>query len=377
MFNATFSAPDLDSFCRLDGLGLSVTGQQIHDERALLRCRVLEPDDWCHDCGARGAPRDTVVRRMAHVPLGWRPTVLTVRVRRYRCTGCGHVWRQDTSSAAAARSKLSRHAVLWALKSVVIDRLSIARVAANLGTSWHTVNDAVLAAGRQLLIDDPGRLDGVRVLGVDEHCWRHTRHGDKFVTVIIDLTPVRDQLGPARLLDMVEGRSKAVFKTWLDTQTPEFRAGIEVVAMDGFTGFKTAAAETVPEAVAVMDPFHVVALAGDALDRCRQRVQQQTCGHRGRTGDPLYGIRRALRTGDGLLTSRQRSRLDAVFVDDAHVAVQVTWQIYQRIVTAYRSPDRVAAKTALRRVIKTISRGVPSQLPELVRLGRTFEPPGR
>lgn len=37
--------------------------------------------------------------------------------------------------------------------------------------------------------------------------------------------------------------------------------------MDGFTGFKT-----VPKAVAVMDPFHVVALAGDALDRCRQRA---------------------------------------------------------------------------------------------------------
>ena len=116
---------------------------------------------------------------------------------------------------------------------------------------------------------------------------------------------------------MVEGRSKAVFKTWLDAQTAAFRDGIEVVAMDGFTGFKTAAAETVPDAVAVMDPFHVVALAGDALDRCRQRVQQQTCGHRGRTGDPLYGIRRVLRTGAELLTDRQRQRLTAVFADEA------------------------------------------------------------
>jgi len=35
--------------------------------------------------------------------------------------------------------------------------------------------------------------------------------------------------------------------------------------MDGFTGFKTAAAEEIPAAVAVMDPFHVVRLAGDAL----------------------------------------------------------------------------------------------------------------
>ena len=54
--------------------------------------------------------------------------------------------------------------------------------------------------------------DGVAVIGVDEHAWRHTRTGDTYVTVIIDLTPVRDRTGPARLLDMVEGRSKAVFK---------------------------------------------------------------------------------------------------------------------------------------------------------------------
>jgi transposase len=44
---------------------------------------------------------------------------------------------------------------------------------------------------------------------------------------------------------------------------------VEVVAMDGFTGFKTAAAEDIPVAVAVMDPFHVVRLAGAALNDCR------------------------------------------------------------------------------------------------------------
>ena len=373
MFNATFSCPDLDSFCQLDRLGLSVTGQQVHDEHAVLACRVLEPDDWCHECGAQGVLRDTVLRRLAHVPLGWRPTILQIRVRRYRCTGCGHVWRQDTASAAAPRAKLSRHAVLWALKCVVIDRLSIARVAANLGASWHTVNDAVLTAGRQLLIADPHRLDGVRVLGVDEHCWRHTRRGDKFVTVIIDLTPVRDRTGPARLLDMVEGRSKQVFTSWLQAQTAQFRMGIEVVAMDGFTGFKTATSDTLPDAVAVMDPFHVVALAGEALDRCRQRVQQNTCGHRGRIGDPLYSIRRVLRTGADLLTDKQRARLAAVFAHEQHVEVEATWGIYQRIVGAYRDPDRAAGKAALAATINTISTGVPAELTELTTLGRTLK----
>ena len=34
--------------------------------------------------------------------------------------------------------------------------------------------------------------------------------------------------------------------------------------MDGFTGFKTATAEELPDAVAVTDPFHVVRLTGEA-----------------------------------------------------------------------------------------------------------------
>jgi hypothetical protein len=39
--------------------------------------------------------------------------------------------------------------------------------------------------------------------------------------VIIDLTPIRDGTGPARLLDMVQGRSKQVFKAWLgERDTP-------------------------------------------------------------------------------------------------------------------------------------------------------------
>lgn len=102
------------------------------------------------------------------------------------------------------------------------------------------------------------------------------------MTVVIDLTPIRDGTGPARLLDMVEGRSKQAFKTWLAARPQVWRDRVEVVAMDGFTGFKTATTEELPEAVTVMDPFHVVRLAGDALDRCRRRVQQDLHGDHGR-----------------------------------------------------------------------------------------------
>jgi transposase len=368
-----FHAPDLTTFCRLEELGLEAVGQHLGPERAIIECRVVEPDQWCRRCGAEARPRDTVARRLAHEPFGHRPTTLLVRVRRYRCGNCGRTWRQDTSKAAEPRAKISRHGLRWALESVVVDHLTITRVAAGLGVSWHTANTAVITEGKHRLIDDPARFKGVSVIGVDEHVWRHTRHGDKYVTVIIDLTPIRDKTGPARLLDMVEGRSKAVFKAWLADRPRPWRDQIQVVAMDGFTGFKTAASEELPGAVPVMDPFHVVRLAGDGLDRCRQRIQQDTLGHRGRSGDPLYQARRTLQTGADLLTDKQKARLEALFKAEEHVQIQATWGIYQRIVAAYREPEKKKAKQLMQAVIDSVTSGVPAALIEIRRLGRTLK----
>ena len=56
-------------------------------------------------------------------------------------------------------------------------------------------------------------------------------------------------------------------------------------------------------------------------------------------------MRRTLRTRLPLLTSRQRARLEAVFADDDHLAVMVTWSVYQRIIAAYSHPDRRHGKT--------------------------------
>jgi transposase len=371
--DATFARPDLTTFARLDELGLEVVGQRLEPERAVLACRVVQPDRWCRRCGCEGAPRDSVTRRLAHEPLGWRPTTLVVSVRRYRCTGCGHVWRQDMSKAAAPRAKLSRRGLRWALEAIVCQHLSMARIADGLGVAWNTANDAVLAEGTRLLIDDAHRFDGVRVIGVDEHVWRHTRRGDKYVTVIIDLTPIRDGTGPARLLDMVEGRSKQAFKQWLADRPASWRDAVDVVAMDGFTGFKTATTEELPAATAVMDPFHVVRLGGDALDRCRRRVQLDTCGHRGHKDDPLYAARRTLHTGAGLLTDKQKNRLERLFTDDAHVEVEATWGVYQQMITAYREPDRRKGRAVMSQLIESLSADVPTALTEVITLGRTLK----
>jgi hypothetical protein len=165
--DATFACPDLTTFTRRDELGLEVIGQRVEPDCAVLACRVVGPDDsagWCRRCGREGVPHDSGTRRLAYEPFGWRPTTLLVTVRRYRRTGCGHVWRQDTSRAAEPRARLSRRGLRWALEGIVVQHLTVARVADGLGVSQNTANDAVLTEGRRVLINDPGRFDGVAVV---------------------------------------------------------------------------------------------------------------------------------------------------------------------------------------------------------------------
>lgn len=225
-----------------------------------------------------------------------------------------------------------------------IQQLSVSRISEGLGLSWNTANDAVLAEGQRLLSSDPARFDGVKVPGVDEHVWRHDRIGDKSETVIVDRTSVREGTGTARLLDMIPGRSKAVFETWLAEHDEEWKQGIEVVAMDGFTDFKTASAEELPEAVEVLDPFDVVKLGSDALDKPWQRVQREQHGRRGLKDDPPHKARRMLTVGPGLVTEKQKTQLEDLFAQPAYQPVQLVWSVYQRMVDAYRQPKPEVGK---------------------------------
>lgn len=160
------------------------------------------------------------------------------------------------------------------------------------------------------------RFDGLAVYGVDEHMWRHARRGERYVTVVIDLTPISDGTGPARLLDMVEGRSKQAFKTWLAVPG---RGAMACRWSRWVRRLQDRHAEELPAAVAVMDPCHVVQLAGDPLDRCRRRVQQDLHDRRGCVRDPLCRARSTLDTGANLLTDKQTARIKALFAAADHV----------------------------------------------------------
>lgn len=71
----------------------------------------------------------------------------------------------------------------------------------------------------------------------------------------------------------------------------------------------------------MLDAFHIVKLGTAAVDEVRGRTQQEAQARRGRTGDPLYGIRHIFRWRERL-APRQQARLEIVSAADSmHVAV--------------------------------------------------------
>src|SRR4051794_12569381 len=152
-------------------------------------------------------------------------------------------------------------------------------------------------------------MAGVSAIGVDETAYVPATgtHSTSFATGIADLTPGR----PARLLDVVQGRSGIVLAGWIERRDQAWRDSVTTASLDPFRGCPTALRAHLPEAVRVLDPFHVVRLAVACVDEVRRRVQRDILGHRGRTDDPLYGLRCVLRRRHDRPSPRAWHRLEA------------------------------------------------------------------
>ena len=335
----------------------------------------------CTSCGVIAASHGRRDVHLVDAPCFGRAVRLVWRKRTWRCveSQCpGGSFTEQDEALAGPRALLSRRACWWAVGQLRREHASIAGLARALGTTWNTVWRAI-APLLEAMAADPDRFAGVVTLGVDEHIWHHvsTRpieaggRGPKELTGIVDLT--RDAKGRtrARLLDLVPGRSGKAYADWLCARNEAFRAGVAVATLDPFQGYKTAIDDQLEDAVAVLDAFHVVKLGTQAMDEVRRRVQQDIHGHRGRSGDPLYGIRNILHAGAEKLTERQHARLARAWAaDERHVEVEVAWAAAQRLRAAYRHPNPVEGRKIASNVVQTF----PScPIPEIARLGRTLK----
>ena len=285
---------------------------------------------------------------------------------------------EQNPTIAAPNRALTARAVVWAVGQMRRENASVRGIARQLRVAWRTVwshVEAELARREQ----DPSRFDGVNVLGVDEHLWHHVStkpvadggRGPKELTGMVDLT--RDATGRvrARLLDLVPGRSSKAYADWIKDRDEAFRAGVRIAALDPFAGYKKALDDELADATAVLDAFHVVKLGTAAVDDVRRRVQQDTLGHRGRKGDPLYGIRNILRAGRERLTDKQKSRLETAFAGrEEHVEVEVAWHAAQQLRDAYRHPDLAEGRKLAERAPDSFP---DCPIPEIARLGRALK----
>jgi transposase len=103
---------------------------------------------------------------------------------------------------------------------------------------------------------------------------------------------------------------------------------VDLISVGVFAGWSDRCAGAERLGKRVLDPFHVVKLGLSCLDDVRRRVQHDTTGHRGRTGDPLYGIRRVLRRRRDRLSVKARAWLEAgLIVGDPTGETTLAWTV--------------------------------------------------
>ncbi len=229
-------------------------------------------------------------------------------------------------------------------------------VIANEAVAEHT--DPVIA--------DPGRFDDVHAVGVDEKRFLNAtaEHRTEFTTQVVDLDR-------HRVLDVIPGRSRSVLRAWFEERGVEWCAQITLATLDPAAGYRRALIDMLPNAVRVVDHFHVTKLANQAIDEIRRRTQQVTLGHRGHKTDPLFRIRRVLLTADERLTEERFAWMAARLAEgDPDGEVGAAWVAKELLRDVYQAVDLAHAR---RRLIVFFQYAAEIDVREVTRLARTID----
>jgi transposase len=208
-------------------------------------------------------------------PAADRPVTMRWHKRIFECVEplCQQrTWTEQQPGFVRSRAVLTERTGSWATDRVAALEATPASLAGELGVTWSTVWCSVERHGRDR-VDDADRVGPVAQVGFDETVMspakRHRRR--RFITSAVDVTT-------GQIIDVCDGRNAAGLERWLTEQPADWVAGIEVVSVDPHEGYRTAVTNSnvLGEVTVVVDGFHIVRLANQALTKCRRRVQQ-TC----------------------------------------------------------------------------------------------------
>jgi transposase len=146
-------------------------------------------------------------------------------------------------------------------------------------------------------------LAGLRRIGIDEISHRK---GHRYLTVVV----CHDS---GRLVWAAAGRDRQTVECFLDALGEERCKQLQLVSADMAAWIAGPISERCPRAELCLDPFHVVALATDALDEIRREVWNEARrAGQAQTARELKGARFALWKNPEHLTARQHAKLAGI-----------------------------------------------------------------
>lgn len=288
-----------------------------------------------------------------HLDLAGRVCRILMRRRRLRCPEHGVLVEQVPF--ARHRSEHTRgfeDLVAWLATKT--DKTSVCRFTR---IAWRTVG----AICERVCVDalDPDRLSRLVEIGVDEISWR--KH-HRYLTLVSDHDTGKIVWGKP-------GKDTATLAAFFDELPGGAAERLEAVSMDMGPAYAKAVRERAPSAVICFDPFHVVKLAGDALEALRRQVWQaaRKLPDKG-IAKKFKGARWALLKNPDTLTADQATTLAEMKRSGG-----ILWRAYQ-------------LKEALRAVFagdlnpaglgelldRWCSRAQRSRIPEFVKAARTI-----
>jgi transposase len=246
-----------------------------------------------------------------------------VTCRRHGVVVCAVPWARHGSRF----SRAFEDQVAWLAVNA-----SKSAVAQLMRTAWRTVGAICtrVAAEAAREID---LLDGLRRIGIDEISHRT---GQRYLTVVVD----HDS---GRLVWAAAGRDRRTVEAFLDALGEDRCKQIQLVSADMAARVAGPIHERCPHAELCLDPFHIVALATDALDEIRGEVwnEARRAGQTQLARD-LKGARFALWKNHEHLSARQHAEL--ADVQNTNRRLYRAYLLKEQLRQIYRLPADAATR---------------------------------
>jgi transposase len=332
----------------------------------------------CPQCGVVSTSvKQRRTTRPRDLPYGEEPLAVRWHKRQYRCreAACPRTAFTESIPEIPARARLTGRLCRQAARQVAAGR-SVSAVAAELGVSWPVAHRHY-AGYADALLTEP---DPPVVLGIDETRrgtpkWIQDAGTGRWVRTERFETNFTDLSGTGRLLGQVAGRTGKAVTGWLEDRGQDWKEQVTYVAIDPCAVYRSAVTRALPHAVIVVDHFHLVRLANQAVTRVRQRVTRQSLGRRGIARDPAWANRRRLLRGRERLSDQAYARMwEEILAQETTGQLLATWiakeELRYLLALARTQPARSEISNRLFAFYDWCAR---ADVPEVTTLAKTIE----